>query len=644
MYMNDGGIRMRKKDNVKTFVGDFETTVYEGQTSTEVWASAIVELGSNEVYVCTTIAETLKYLTDLKTHIKIYYHNLKFDGEFWISWLLKNGYTPAYSDPDTIFEGRWHEDRDMKANTFKCIISEMGQWYQIKVKINNKIIEIRDSYKLLPFSVEKLAKSFNTVHKKLAIKYEGERAGGIITDEEREYIKNDVLVVKEALEIMYAEGHCRLTIGSCCLADFRSGFDYQDYQIFFPDLTKIDCPIGNFNTADEYIRKSYHGGWCYLKRGCENKIFDKGITADVNSLYPSMMHSESGNRYPLGVPTWWVGDIPDNVLKNNHYYFVRIKTKFRLKKDKLPCIQIKTNYFYDRTEWLETSDVFWEGGYHEYYKDEDGNVQDTSVILTLTCTDYQLIKEHYDLIDCKILDGCWFYAEDKIFDKYINKYREIKIKEKGAKRELAKLFLNNLYGKMSASTDSTFRYVTMDENGMVHQYIVAANDKKAGYIAIGSAITSYARNFTIRHAQANYNSFIYADTDSIHCNCSEEELRDIKTHPTDFNAWKIESWWDEGLFVRQKTYIEHITHEDGEKLDRARYNIKCAGMPERCKQLFLESIGETYLEDKTEEEIAFCDTVRTLADFKEGLCIPSKLRPRRIDGGVILEKTTYEMR
>lgn len=635
---------MQRKKNVKIFVGDFETTVYEGQTSTEVWASAIVELGSNDVYVCTSIAETLKYLSDFKSHVLIYYHNLKFDGEFWISWLLKNGYTPAYTSPDGIFDGRWQDDKDMRAKSFKVVISEVGQWYQVKIKLNSKIIEIRDSLKLLPFSVEKIAKSFNTEHKKLSIKYEGEREVGAITDEEREYIKNDVLVVKEALEIMYAEGHNRLTIGSCCLADFRKGIDFQDYDIFFPDLTKIKCPIDGYSSADEYIRKSYHGGWCYLKRGCENKIYKKGITADVNSLYPSMMHSESGNVYPVGVPTFWEGEIPEEVIKHNRYYFIRIKTKFRLKKDYLPCIQIKTNYFYDRTEWLETSDVFWEGAYHEYYKDGDGNVQDTSVILTLTCTDYQIIKEHYDLIDCEILDGCWFYTEDKIFDIYINKYREIKIKEKGAKRELAKLFLNNLYGKMASNTESNFRYVCLDATGNVHHYIVPANDKKAGYIAIGSAITSYARNFTIRHAQKNYKHFIYADTDSIHCNCSEEELVDIKKHPTDFNAWKVESWWDEGLFVRQKTYIEHITHEDGEELERPRYNIKCAGMPERCKQLFLDSIGDIYLDNKTDEEIAFCDRARTLSDFKVGLCIPSKLRPRRIDGGVILEKTTYEMR
>ena len=33
----------------RTFMADFETTVYEGQTSTEVWASACVELYTEDV-------------------------------------------------------------------------------------------------------------------------------------------------------------------------------------------------------------------------------------------------------------------------------------------------------------------------------------------------------------------------------------------------------------------------------------------------------------------------------------------------------------------------------------------------------------------------------------------------------------------
>ena len=53
------------------------------------------------------------------------------------------------------------------------------------------------------------------------------------------------------------------------------------------------------------------------------------------------------------------------------------------------------------------------------------------------------------MTDLEILDGCWFYAEKGIFDDYINKYMEIKMNSKGARRTEAKLFLNNLISSMS---------------------------------------------------------------------------------------------------------------------------------------------------------------------------------------------------
>ena len=68
--------------------------------------------------------------------------------------------------------------------------------------------------KLLPLSVNAIGKSFDTKHKKLNMEYEGFRyAGCEITEEEKQYIANDVLVVKEALEIMESEGHLKLNIG-----------------------------------------------------------------------------------------------------------------------------------------------------------------------------------------------------------------------------------------------------------------------------------------------------------------------------------------------------------------------------------------------------------------------------------------------
>ena len=647
------------------YVGDFETTVYEGQTKTEVWASAIVQLGSEDVLIFNSIDETWEYLTSLKKHIIVYYHNLKFDGEFWLYYLLiRKKYKQACTISNTnALDITFHEDEDMENNTIKYCVSDMGQWYSITVKIGGYFIEFRDSLKLLPFSVSRIGSSFKTKHQKLDIEYTGYRyAGCTITDEEKSYIKNDVLVVKEGLEVAFSQGHRELTIGSCCLKEFINITTKQEYRVFFPDLytIEIDKELYGSSNADEYIRKSYKGGWCYLVKGKENTIKQNGFTADVNSLYPSVMHSQSGNYYPVGKPTFWQGNIPyflKELDTTKYYYFIRIRTKFYIKKNKLPTIQIKGNLLYRSNEWLESSDIYNknDGKYYDKYINSDNQITDAKVTLTLTCTDFLLMQEHYDLVDLEILDGCYFSSLKGVFDDYINKYKKIKQESKGAVRELAKLFLNNLYGKLASSVKSSFKYF-FEKDGMLASVIVPKYDKQAGYIAAGSAITSYARFFTITAAQKNYygvdkQGFCYADTDSIHCDIPPSQVNGITIHPTDFCCWKMESCWDEAVFVRQKTYVEHITHEDLEVIEKPYYNVKCAGMPDTCKRLFVISIEGVKDEEDTkilkkagEEGQKFIATKRTINDFKIGLIVPCKLMPRKIEGGVVLQETTYEMR
>lgn len=99
----------------------------------------------------------------------------------------------------------------------------------------------------------------------------------------------------------------------------QKGYDKTDYAQLFPDIYKIETGITKYPTFGDYIRKSYRGGWCYLVSGKENKIYHYGTTADVNSLYPSMMHSDSGNFYPVGKPHYWSGNfIHEEALKKTH--------------------------------------------------------------------------------------------------------------------------------------------------------------------------------------------------------------------------------------------------------------------------------------------------------------------------------------
>ena len=641
-------------------MSDFETTVYKGQVNTEVWASASVELFTEDVHIFHGIEDQFNYFVSLNDNIVVYYHNLKFDGGFWLSFLLVDlGFKQAYESlGNEENQVQWLKERDMPNNSFKYSISDKGMWYTIIIRTHGHFIEIRDSLKLLPFSVKKIGESFGTKHKKLDMEYTGFRyAGCPITDDEKKYIANDVLVVKEALEIMFNQGHTELTIGSCCLQEYKRIIGKDDYETFFPDVYQIELDPTRHKevNAGEWIRHSYKGGWCYLVKGKENKKYYNGTTADVNSLYPSMMSSESGNRYPVGNPCFWYGNfIPDKALQDNTYYFVRVKTRFYLKDGMLPFIQIKGSFLYKGTEALDSSDVydFKTGKYYSTYIDTNGKEHDTRVELTLTMTDYELLKEHYELVDFEILDGCWFYTQIGLFDEYIQKYKKIKMENKGALRESAKLFLNNLYGKMASSKDSSCKIAYVKDDKSIGFLPVKENNKKAGYIPVGSAITSYARNFTIRAAQKNYygvneKGFIYADTDSIHCDLPPEQITGITVHDKDFCCWKLESCWDVGIFTRQKTYIEHITHENCIPVEKPFYNIKCAGMPQKCKNLFEISMNGYEPKDSdnyTDEEVQFLSKKRELEDFKVGLKVPGKLMPKRIRGGVLLVETNYEMR
>lgn len=646
----------------KLYVADFETTVSADtntQNSTEVWSAALCEIGvidPNCVIVWKSISDFIYNIVDLPYDKNIWFHNLSFDGSFILNYLLKS---PDWKQAFDIVGDEYFPipEKDMENYTYKYTISTMGEWYIITLKAKGKLIRIYDSFKLLPLSVEKIGKAFKTQYQKLSMDYIGDRhENGIITEEELAYIKNDVLVMSEALKIFFMQGHEGITIGSCCLKDFKSKLTETFYKEYFPQLNEIDLPLylrdERTLTADDFIRKSYKGGWCYLVKGKEGKIYENGTTADVNSLYPSVMHGMSGNYYPVGKPTFFEGKPPYELIsEHRYYYFVEIETEFELKNGYLPCIQIKKNPLYKPTEWLETSQIFNKktGKYTRYYTDWNGETQISSVRLVLSWTDFELIKDHYNLINTRYIGGCYFASEVGLFDDYINEWRKVKEHSKDGMRTIAKLFLNNLYGKLASNDDSSFKIAYINENGALSFNTQEAHEKKLISVACGAAVTSYARNFTIRAAQANYHGkdkhgFIYADTDSIHCDLSPEKITGIETDDNEFLKWKLESCWDKAIFTRQKTYIEHIIKENLQPVEKPYYEIKCAGMGKRCKQLFNASLNDIReIDNMTVEEREFLKTARTMKDFTIGLKIPSKLIARQVEGGTLLCTTTFEM-
>lgn len=616
-------------------VSDFETETTdhpETQDYTNVWsaASSICFTADEGVAIQTTMNDYWTYLQSFYTNLTVYFHNLRFDGTFILCFLLSKGY-------------RYHHvkkpQKELNVGEFDCVISSRNKWYTATVRTSKRqIIEIRDSLKLLPFSLKRIGDSFKLKHRKLEMEYTGHKAGEPIREEDRPYIENDCLVLREAMEYMIRAGNVRLTIGSNVLDKIKRTVQVGTLNVdeIFPDLKayKIDPEIYGYENADAYVRSSFRGGWCYLHEEYANQkltgtgLRPIGITADKNSMYPSHMHSTSEEVLPYGAPYFFKHELPEDVIRLPHcyYYFLRVRCRFKLKVDHLPTIQIKRSPLYRATEWLKTSDIKYHGKYYRYYPSDDtGGIEEAKPTLTLSQTDWILFQEHYDIYNLEILDYCVFSATSGIFDIYINEYMKIKEETTGAQREEAKLYLNNGYGKIASSDDSSYLEPYLDE-GVLKYITHLEHERKTVHIGCGAAITSLSRNDVIRSAQKNYKYFIYADTDSLHMLWDPEHDYGLKIDEKKLNHWKIESYWSSAIFIRQKTYAEFIImNHKKEQIKDKRWEIKCAGMTETAKQLFLST--------------------RPIQNFTYGLHLPKcRLKPKNIKGGQVLFLDDYTMR
>ena len=131
------------------YTADFETSTgkwLSKDNETRVWAYAISEIGNPDNFIYgNSIEEFFKWcFRDKRKNDTLYFHNLKFDGEYIFYYLLNNGYEVVQSKKEA------HD------KSFTCLISDTGQFYSIEVyntsgKYPNKVT-IYDSLKILNFS------------------------------------------------------------------------------------------------------------------------------------------------------------------------------------------------------------------------------------------------------------------------------------------------------------------------------------------------------------------------------------------------------------------------------------------------------------------------------------------------------------
>lgn len=582
-----------------SFVADFETTT--NIEDCRVWAFAICEVGNKEdVIIGTTIDEFMEWNIKRKENDTVFFHNLKFDSQFIMNWLFKNGYEHTT------------EPEQKKSKTFNTLISDKGLFYQVEVifekkgKKVNKVI-FQDSLKLIPLSVDSIAKSFKLPISKLKIDYDSHNnlpIGSPLTPEEEEYIKHDVQIVAHAIEYFYSQGLNKMTIGSCALSEYKKIIKKRNFDRYFPTPKYHDD-----------VKQSYRGGFTYLNPDYTEKDVGKGIVLDVNSLYPSVMYD---NYLPFGTPIYFNGKYEHDPIYP--IYTQMIRCQFELKEGKIPTIQIKYGYSFRANEYLTTSG-------------------DTEVVLCLNSVDLELFLEQYDVYNLEYISGWKFKATKGLFTDYIDKWSNNKIQAKKDGNHglylISKLFLNSLYGKFGTDTRVRSKIPYLGEDNEIHYKDGKAEIKNGVYIAMASFITSYARKKTITSAQRimdnNKNGlskaqFVYADTDSLHIVLNGEDetkfLNDsnLDISDTKLGAWKFETKFNRAKFLRQKCYIENSTEDVLNPNPEYNLKITVAGMPTDCHKYV------------------------NFDNFNIGASYKGKKQPKIVPGGVVLSEIDFTIK
>lgn len=568
------------------YVADFETTTDIDDCRVWAWCCC----GVDDV-------DSTHYGNDIDTFLShceetggvYYFHNLAFDGEFILNRLLHLGYV---------------QSSKLSTRTFKTLISNTGKFYEIEVcflkpgKKKMRKVVYKDSLKKLPMPVAEIARAFNLPIRKLDLDYEGKReVGHELTPHEIDYITNDVKIVAMALKQQFDKGLTRLTAGSDALGWYRSGIGNSNWNKLYPKLTL---------EMDTLIRKAYKGGFTYADPRYQadsqhpDRVQGAGNVYDVNSMYPSVMRYKP---LPIGVPLYFRG----RYKQNDQYplYIQFLCAHCKLKPNRIPMLQIKKNPYFIGTEYLTDTEVY--------------------VDLALTSVDLDLLADHYDIDVLSYDGGFMFMQQTGLFNDYVDHWMGVKATSTGGARQLAKLMLNSLYGKFATNPDVTPKIPFLAADGSTKYKLGDADTRDPVYTAMGAFITAWARDKIVRSAQAVYERFMYCDTDSIHV-LGTEPVEGIEVHPTKLGAWKHESTFSSAKYVRQKTYMERVVKVG--KVVEGEYrmvecepflDVKCAGLPSELK-----------------EKVTF-------DNFKRGLRLYGKLRPKHVNGGIVLERTYFTL-
>ena len=532
-----------------------------------------------------------------------------------------------------------------------------GVFYKLRLQTEKAEITFLDSYKILPMSLQKACAEFLGLNlSKTGLDYNIVRnIDDKLTNEEMCYIYEDVFGLSYLMKLIKINGldingkhiiYNKITSSSQALEDYKdclaedfiikqnafkdnNVYNYVNEELlntkFFEtkspsvkkeNLFKCTYPhIGLFN--EKWLRFSYYGGLCTpcyenIEKYKNNKNHN-GVVLDVNSLYPYIM---TNRLLPYGDGCYRNRPYKDmsEEYKNERPLYVQEITIYDLevKKNKMPFIQVKNNKYFSGREII---------------KNNIKNGKKVTIVLRLCSPLFELLFECYN-VKCYELGGHMaFRGANNLFNNYISFWKEVKETSTGAKRAVAKLRQNGLYGKFGMNNNDNIVEFKND-NGI---FKVEKGEEYIGtsvYLPMATFITSYAKQYLVQAINSNYERFLYCDTDSLHLYGTLEEVKGVNIGKNTYGYWDNEDKFLNYKYLSPKRYAE-LCEQPKEKIDKEtkkciykldnitfyKWTIKCCGLTDS----IMNNVNDVNVFDICEYDVK---TIKKM--FKEGKIYVSK--------------------
>ena len=361
----------------------------------------------------------------------------------------------------------------------------------VKAKIGNH--ELRDSYSIIPIPLAAYQK--DEIDYKLFEKEVREKNKADILH----YLAKDCEYLYDLVERFRERFGDALTIGGAALKELRSLHPFENQN----------------KRHDDIFRKFYFGGRVeYFKAGI---LKGKFKVFDVNSMYPSVMYSES---HPKGSQYITTTDL--ELAFEHPMFFIEFVGK------STGALPVRTKAGLDFTN---NEGVFY-----------------------TTSHELKIALKH-NLVEIDKIIEILIPVETVKFDLFVKRYAKEKeaAKKEGRKADeiFAKTISNSSYGKFGQNPDNFYDYIIrypdepvpdLDEyelfldTGYLEVWRTPAPKPTYYDVAVAASITGAARAVLL-DAICNAVNPLYCDTDSIIC----EELAGVVHHKTDLGAWDCEA-------------------------------------------------------------------------------------------------------